>query len=183
MARSGSSNPFVWPSNSRYTHEVHQWFRGSRKPAFLDVFAKCQRVPPSPPHNSVMYGKHLRWCARSSRSTCHRCQGCALRFSRLSETPFPKLLTASRIERNMFPDLNHRQEPTHAGMLIVADRGHLERLAGRLRRGLGLSRWCVPQLVALRYLPPLADVNAGRDLDPVPGLHQSLSCAFGIGDR
>ena len=60
-----------------------------------------------PPLNSVMYGKHLRWCARSSRSTCHRCPGCALRFSRLSETPFPKLLTASwkGIQRLRWPML------------------------------------------------------------------------------
>ena len=35
--------------------------------------------------------------------------------------------------------LNQRQGPTHAGMLIAADRGHLERLAGSLRRGLALS--------------------------------------------
>ena len=33
----------------KYTVEVHQGIRRFKKPAFLDVSVKCQRVPPSPP--------------------------------------------------------------------------------------------------------------------------------------
>jgi mono/diheme cytochrome c family protein len=61
----------------------------------------------------------------------------------------PGLLTAPRIEWNISPHLTRQLEPIHADMLIVADRGHLERLAGKLRRGLALSRWWVRLLVAL----------------------------------
>jgi mono/diheme cytochrome c family protein len=85
-------------------------------------------------------------------------------------------LTASRIERNMFPDLNHRQEPTHAGMLIVADRGHLERLAGRLRRRLALSRWCVDLLVA--FAIPATIRRRHRVLESCSGLGILVSAAL-----
>ena len=33
----------------KYTSQVHQGIWLFKKPAFLDVFVKCQRVPPSPP--------------------------------------------------------------------------------------------------------------------------------------
>lgn len=40
-----------------------------------------------------------------------------------------------------------RRRDQRAGILIIADRGHLERLANRLRRGLTLSRCCVAPLI------------------------------------
>gem|GEM_PF-651878 len=94
----------------------------------------------------------------------------------LANLRFLSPLTAQRIERNMSHDLNRRLEPTHAGMLIIADGGHLERLAGRLRRGLGSSRWCVALLAAFaipastRRPYRLLKIRAGLRISVASGL-------------
>jgi mono/diheme cytochrome c family protein len=77
----------------------------------------------------------------------------------------------------MSPNLNRRQEATHAGMLIVADRGYLERLAVKLRQGLALSRWCVPLLVAFAT-PGSARRRRYRALKSCAGLGISVSAAL-----
>jgi len=61
-------------------------------------------------------------------------------------------------------------------MLIAADRGHLERPAGRLRRGLALSRWCVSLLEA--FAIPAATGRRYRVLKSCPGLGILVSAAL-----
>jgi mono/diheme cytochrome c family protein len=77
----------------------------------------------------------------------------------------------------MSPNLNGR----HTGMLLVADRGHLERVVGRLRRGLTLSRWCVSLLVA--FAIPATTRRRYPALKSCHGLGISVSAALLSGCR
>jgi mono/diheme cytochrome c family protein len=88
----------------------------------------------------------------------------------------PGLLTAPRIERNIPRNLSRQRDSSHANMLIVADRGHLERLAGRQRRGLALSRRRVRLLVALAI--PATARRRYRVLKSPPLLGISVSAAL-----